>query len=58
VEKKGEGDKPKVEGKLLPAAGLATPAAPPPVIPTSLLAPDEQRRLCIWVIGLIEVSHD
>lgn len=27
-----------------------------PVIPTSWLAPDEQRRLVLWTIGLVEVS--
>lgn len=32
-------------------------SAPPPVIPTSLLSVDEQRRLILWAVGLIEVRH-
>lgn len=36
----------------------ATPGAPPqPVIPTTWLAPDEQRRLVLWTFGLVEVCH-
>ncbi|KAK4690061.1 hypothetical protein P7C73_g21, partial [Tremellales sp. Uapishka_1] len=34
----------------------APPAPPPPVIPTSWLAPSEQRLLFVAIVGLIEVS--
>lgn len=51
---------PVKQGTPIDAKREAPPPSPAtqPVIPTTWLAPDEQRRLVLWTIGLVEVrSH-
>ncbi|TXT07511.1 hypothetical protein VHUM_03231 [Vanrija humicola] len=56
-QRQGTSSKPDVKPStpLPEAKKAAKPAPPPPVIPTAWLAPDEQRRLIVWVFGLVEV---